>query len=505
MDLRKLGLPFISIDLLLMTSITLKKLSSPSIDPVDPWSGDILDRRRFGQVLSEMIEGISQPYVISLKGDWGSGKSVFLKRLEADLEGRAPRVPVIFVDAWKYDYYEDPLYSLVSAIELRLLQEQANRGNDRASAIEVGKRMFGYAGKVIAPLAKIAGATVDAVTHGAASAFAEGVGELGQALFDANQEKRNAHQKLSSELEDARDHLLGLDRDGVDRSTQGAKVVVIIDELDRCRPDYAIRLLERVKHFFDLRGYLFVIAVDGANLQDAVRTLYGPTVDGERYLRKFFDLELYLPDPDVMSFNKFLRHSFGVMEMCKIDDKSWPSVLKSIPDRPYSAGGFDRSDALLEASAYFEHIAFAFELKLRDQAQAYSRLYAAVAALGNRPSFMPIAAAFIVCLRYFDHESYERWRTTGATPGVEGLDAQCTWANVVSKHSPVVAHVLRSYLAIAAQNSAQMIDQTIRLGFKDKEFAPELERRLPNDGQKWPKLFAESHRDVFLLATASSE
>ncbi|MBD3774192.1 KAP family P-loop NTPase fold protein [Stenotrophomonas sp. NPDC101269] len=482
-----------------MNSPSLRKLDLPSIDPNDPWKDDVLGRQHFGQTLSDMIEGISQPYVISLKGEWGSGKSVFLRRLEAELQGRAPRVPVILVDAWKYDYYEDPLYALISAVEQRLLADKSTDEAEFSAAKQAGEWMYEYAGKIIAPLAKIAGATADVFTAGTASKFADGAGELGQALFNANREKRNAHQSLCKALEDARDRLLRLDRDGVSRSTHGQKVVVIIDELDRCRPDYAIRLLERVKHFFDLRGYLFVIAIDGDNLQEAVRSLYGPTVDGERYLRKFFDLEMYLPAPDNMSFNRMLRQSFGMLDSADLPDAEWPSVLSNITQAPLLDGDDRRAQAQLEASAYFEHIANAFNLKLRDQAQAFSRMHAAVAALGKRPSFMPIAAAFIVCLRYIDYPSYEAWRTTGKVPGIEGMKADCAWAAVLSSYNPVVSHALRTYLALASQGSKQMIDQSMRIAFKENAAAQEVVRRLPKDTDIWPLLLKESHREIFSL------
>lgn len=482
-----------------MSSPSLKKLDLPSIDPKDPWKDDVLGRQHFGQTLSDMIEGISQPYVISLKGEWGSGKSVFLRRLEAELQGRAPRVPVIFVDAWKYDYYEDPLYALISAVEQRLLSDKSLDDSEFSAAKEAGKRMYGYAGKVIAPLAKIAGATADAFTAGAASKFAEGVGELGQALFNANQEKRDAHQSLCKALEETRDQLLRLDGDGVARSTHGQKVVVIIDELDRCRPDYAIRLLERVKHFFDLRGYLFVIAIDGENLQEAVRSLYGPTVDGERYLRKFFDLEMYLPAPDNMSFNRLLRQSFGTLESADLPDAEWPNLLSNIYRTPLLVGNERRAQAQLEASAYFEHIANAFSLKLRDQAQAFSRLHAAVAALGARSTFIPVAAAFIACLRYIDYPSYEGWRTTGFVPGIEGIQATCAWANVISTHNHDVAHALRSYLALASQGSTDMIHQSMRIAFKDVAISQHIVRRLPQNMAEWPKALEESYQEMFSL------
>jgi hypothetical protein len=74
------------------------------------------------------------------------------------------------------------------------------------------------------------------------------------------------------------------------------KLVIVIDELDRCRPDYALQLLEIIKHFFNVPGVHFVLGVNLKELQNSVKARYGAGVDAETYLQKFISLQLNLPN-----------------------------------------------------------------------------------------------------------------------------------------------------------------------------------------------------------------
>ncbi|MBB4726356.1 P-loop NTPase fold protein [Xanthomonas arboricola] len=465
-----------------------RKFKSPSIDSSAPWSDDVLERRAFGEMVVQVIDGIVEPFVISLKGGWGSGKSVFLRRLEAHLETRAPRIPVISVDAWKYDYYEDPMFALVSAIDQRLSMEK-----DADKALSAS--LFANASKMLAPLGKIAGGVADALTAGGASAVYEGLGELGGALLAANAEKKNAHTELLSKLEEARDLLLGQDSTG---NFGGRKVVVLIDELDRCRPSYAVKLLERIKHFFDIRGYVFVIATDERNLHDAVKSLYGAAVDGEEYLRRFFDLELYLPAPSTKQFNKLLRSDFGVVDGADLSDERWSRTWTQV----YTDLGMDdasrRRAAFVEASRHFEVIAQAYGLKLRDQAQAFARLNYCVSAQGGLAGFLPIAAAFIVCLRYYDYEAYEAWRKS---TGFRGFPIHTKYFSGVQEVDRTVGEYVEVYLNSL---SVEARGVSSRLTSDGRDTARYLLRRLGGYPDTWHALLHRSYTDVFSLMSAIS-
>ncbi len=79
----------------------------------------------------------------------------------------------------------------------------------------------------------------------------------------------------------------------------GKKIIFFIDELDRCRPTFAIELLEVIKHLFNIDNCIFIISIDKEQLSHSVSTIYGQNMDTIGYLRRFFDLDYRLPKLDV--------------------------------------------------------------------------------------------------------------------------------------------------------------------------------------------------------------
>lgn len=87
---------------------------------------------------------------------------------------------------------------------------------------------------------------------------------------------------------------------------RGDKLVIFIDELDRCNPIYAIKLLERIKHFFDHENIIFVFSVNVKELTNTISNYYGQNFDSHRYLNKFFDVSIDLPQVNITNFMTFL-------------------------------------------------------------------------------------------------------------------------------------------------------------------------------------------------------
>ena len=98
----------------------------------------------------------------------------------------------------------------------------------------------------------------------------------------------------------------------VQSGEQVKPIVVIIDELDRCRPSYALQLLERMKHFFSVPKVHFVLGVNLDQLANSVVATYGPGIDGRLYLQKFIQLSIQLHDrfehDEITTSSKFLAH-----------------------------------------------------------------------------------------------------------------------------------------------------------------------------------------------------
>lgn len=106
----------------------------------------------------------------------------------------------------------------------------------------------------------------------------------------------NEYTKLKQNIENFKNIL-------ADIISDEKPIVFIIDELDRCKPTYAIALLERVKHLFSIDNIVFIFGIDREQLSHSIQTVYG-SVDSNGYLKRFFDIEIDLPKPDIHSFVK---------------------------------------------------------------------------------------------------------------------------------------------------------------------------------------------------------
>ena len=80
--------------------------------------------------------------------------------------------------------------------------------------------------------------------------------------------------------------------------------MLLVDELDRCRPTYAVQILEKMKHLFNVPNIIFVLAVDRNQLGYSIQSMYGQGMDVSGYLRRFIDLDFNLPVPAADAFCK---------------------------------------------------------------------------------------------------------------------------------------------------------------------------------------------------------
>ncbi|MCP5250213.1 MAG: hypothetical protein H6939_00575 [Burkholderiales bacterium] len=112
-------------------------------------------------------------------------------------------------------------------------------------------------------------------------------------------------------------------------ATQNKPVVIFIDELDRCKPTFAIKLIERIKHFFDVPGLVFVLLMNRKQLESALEKYYGTsTLDSKEYLGKFINLYLTLPKyklniediENISDISKFIKSSLEKFNLSEIDE-----------------------------------------------------------------------------------------------------------------------------------------------------------------------------------------
>jgi hypothetical protein len=279
-------------------------MQRPNVASDNPWLEDKLDRKEFGLLVAETLSKLTAPATVALIGPWGSGKSTFLAMLRAEIDKRDAHPVVISFDAWAEDYAEEPLAAFIAAFHGALKEQARTRGSESLTNFRKTGARIAAAGlanilRIAKPLAGPIVAATTGIEGGVASAAVDATADvtLGK-IADALQ---TATEKVPEDREEFRKHLTKLAQDlSADKKEQeefwNVRILVLIDELDRCRPDFAIRLLEVIKHFFDVPHVAFVLAYDEPYLTSACKSLYGQSFDAERYLRRFIDMRFWLPD-----------------------------------------------------------------------------------------------------------------------------------------------------------------------------------------------------------------
>ena len=227
----------------------------------------------------EMLNYQDDLYSIALDGRWGSGKTFFVKQCKLVLDClneenqyayekqildvidqveisklKKMNFKTVYFDAWKNDSDLDPIVSLSKSIATTAFNIKTKV---KSVAIETGKELVETAVKEIAKI------DIDSI-------------------LDIFRTEEDIEAKFKKEL--------------ASLIPKKGRLIVFIDELDRCRPTYAVKLLERVQHFFDNNKITFIFSVNLYELKNTIQKLYGSSFDGDRYLDRFFYSIISLPD-----------------------------------------------------------------------------------------------------------------------------------------------------------------------------------------------------------------
>lgn len=297
---------------------------------------DKLDRRKYAEFLKSMLENCDKyrredsegAYVIAIDSPWGTGKTRFAKMLKNHLEGREPifkdgkvdnnyipeasdtrKFNVIYYNSWDTDYWNDALEPLIHSIyNSNILEIEGNE----ADLEKMRNALFLILkGMGIAILKLALGEKGAAILEGAI----DGINEMPDDPLAAYKERVAQYHEFKSTLKRV-----------IKRTKK--KLVIIVDELDRCRPTFAIQTLELAKHLFAVDGLIFVFALDIRQLSCSVQTVYGDNMDAPGYLTRFFDYTTGLPP---INANKFINMVMAnITNPILIDVFEDTSIIKQI-------------------------------------------------------------------------------------------------------------------------------------------------------------------------------
>lgn len=252
---------------------------------------DLLNRQEFIDRILQVAGALSQNKknaCYAVNGAWGTGKSFVMDMFEkqAKVVGQErttlSRYLVFHYNCWEYDYYEEPLIAIVITM-LDAIDKSVNLIDDATKT-----KVKDVLKSVAKGLGKKAVATIEEKT---------GI-EIQKAIDIVSDGLQNAEKELQNDFDPYRDfkHALHQLQDEVTSLAKEQTVIFVVDELDRCLPEYAIKVLERLHHLFNgISNVQVILSIDKKQLEHTVRQIYGPETDVNKYLGKFINFELDLP------------------------------------------------------------------------------------------------------------------------------------------------------------------------------------------------------------------
>ncbi|MBQ1468497.1 MAG: hypothetical protein IIZ27_08470 [Solobacterium sp.] len=261
---------------------------------------DSLKIDKYVQGCADFIRNCETPMSIAVQGDWGTGKSSFMRMVENKIK---EDVTVIRFDTWQYSRVNDDrlFLPMLNVLTEKIDQAWVKKNPEDKDYAEYFNNKVGKGFIRISPLIGKAASLVGATAGGGLVAgIAEGI----KIITDNGSAQEVDYYKeivsIREKLQERIDVLTGaklLDGSSLTVNGEGRKgrIVVFIDDLDRLRPASAVVLLEDMKNFMDCEGCVFVLALDHKLVETGVRDKYGDITKDSPYAHKFFEKIIQIP------------------------------------------------------------------------------------------------------------------------------------------------------------------------------------------------------------------
>lgn len=364
----------------------LQKNPELTIPQNNPFQNDQLERNNLADNLTLLIQSTTQPFVISIQSPAGWGKTTFIKMWKAQLETLGHIC--FYFNAWENGFVDDPLIAFIGEINKTTL-DKSLMGQFNAQV----KKLQNFGGKIARRALPL---TIQIATQGLLGQ--DSIRKTSDILFTSGSEIAN----FASEMAEEKIRQYEGDKNGVQEfknelkrfvkslsagSGRRTPVVFFIDELDRCRPEFSMLLLERIKQVFSVEGIVFVIGTDRAQLEQSVKSVHGQEIDKDGYLRRFIDFSVSLPEPTVEKYCKFLFERFKLQEVFA-----------------KRRSGREESESLMHA---FVHLANSYRFSLRVIEQCFTEINLVLRTTPPGTRVFPFLIALLVAMKANKPASYD--------------------------------------------------------------------------------------------------
>ena len=361
---------------------------------------DPFDRVELAERLTHLFKELDHGTVSILHGRWGTGKSVFARQWARHLETSG--TPSIYFDAFASDYISDPFQAVSSAFISAAAM--ARKRDDEAykrflsAAAKVGKRIGASSAKIgakIVTLGVIGAAELEDFSE-IGTALSDSLGDISEEAVKELLEDHAGDEAIFGELRKSLAALPSLlnQEDQGDEGSQAPSLVIIIDELDRCRPDFALGILEVLKHFFRSERVHFVLVTNRDHLLHSVQQRYGVGDFAEEYIQKFYDFLIHFE-------GKVQEHkgSAGKIYAGNLIAKLLPAHVPTSEKQ--------------SLKRYLEEIAFAYDLTLRQVESVVTNTLMAYLSIRQDELRPGIIIAFLAALKTKDPDLYRMAKVNG--------------------------------------------------------------------------------------------
>ncbi|AIW16294.1 ATPase AAA [Vibrio tubiashii ATCC 19109] len=283
---------------------------------------DEFKRRNIAEKIIKILNSNISTSPLVIDGSWGLGKTEFCQKL-IHLMSETEEHHLIYIDAFKADHADEPLLTVLAKVLEVIPDETEQKGIIQKSvpALRYGLKVGGKA-----LVSHILRQDADHVLDG----FENEIREVADKAIDTSVES------LLKDHIEAEKNLKAL-QEALQDIAEKKRIFIFIDELDRCRPDFAVQMLETIKHTFDVEGVNFVLVTNLNQLKASINHRYGESIDAQRYLDKFLKFTVTIPNTtiehDHHSTLASIRHYRALLEsseLIKVADLAHDSDFKFV-------------------------------------------------------------------------------------------------------------------------------------------------------------------------------
>jgi hypothetical protein len=364
----------------------------------------ILTRR--SNVISQSANKSS--YVINVNAEWGAGKTYFIKRWAEDLKYD---YPVVYIDAWSNDFMDSPIITVLAEI-----QEQLLDSINKSCLPRDKKKRFKNIGisilpKILAALVKrYGGFDIEDLFVEESSEESEKPASTNKTLdlsaameamatqaFKEHSDYKSGVKELKATIKELIKFAVDNPKNSLSANKRSYPAFIFIDELDRCRPTYAVEMLEAIKHIFDIEGLVIVVSTHTEELQHTIKALYGNNFNADSYLRRFFDTKYHLDvtvSPSLLEINS----DFSILNHDELNEKNillFPFISQN-------------NECLKrQVSSLLVSISNWKKLPPRSSIQLANRLLTSIELIDNEKSIDIIVLSVLLCLYMFSKSEFD--------------------------------------------------------------------------------------------------